>query len=112
MAHFVVVNHLIRAGDGSTPMRIASALQVPKTSLTHTLAGLEKHGLIEMRANPEDGRSKLVWVTAKGRAMRETAISDMAPDIAHLAQTIGPDKIAQLLPVLAEIRAALDAARD
>ena len=112
MAHFVVVNHLIRVGDGNTPLRIANALQVPKTSLTHTLAGLEKRGMIEMRANPDDGRSKQVWVTEAGRAMREQAMNDLAPDMFSLEEAFCKDRIVELMPKLAEIRAFLDAARD
>ena len=42
--HFAVLNHLARVGDGATPQRMARAFQVPKTSLTHTLKGLEARG--------------------------------------------------------------------
>ena len=57
LPHFTVINHLIRVKDGQTPLQLARAFQVPKTSMTHTLAGLEKRGLVEMRTNPEDARS-------------------------------------------------------
>ncbi|MEM9975891.1 MAG: helix-turn-helix domain-containing protein, partial [Pseudomonadota bacterium] len=49
LPHFSVLNHLIRVRDGPTPLALARAFQVPKTSMTHTLAGLERGGLIEMR---------------------------------------------------------------
>ncbi|MEL6433580.1 MAG: MarR family transcriptional regulator, partial [Pseudomonadota bacterium] len=39
--HFSVLNHLIRVKDGQTPLAMARAFKVPKTTLTHTLAGLE-----------------------------------------------------------------------
>lgn len=112
MAHFSVISHLVRRGDGQTPMKIADAFQTPKTSLTHTLAGLEARGLIEMRANPEDGRSKQVWVTSAGRALMEQAMTGMSPDIDDLAQAFAPAEMAGLLPDLSRIRAILDAARD
>ncbi len=54
--HFTVLNHLIRVQDGQTPLVLARAFQVPKTSMTHTLGGLESRGLIALKANPEDGR--------------------------------------------------------
>jgi len=54
--HFTALNHLVRLGDGKTPMDLARAFQVPKTSMSHTLAGLEKRGLIRMEPNPDDGR--------------------------------------------------------
>lgn len=32
MAQFTVLNHLVRMGDGRTPLAIAQAFQVPKNS--------------------------------------------------------------------------------
>jgi DNA-binding MarR family transcriptional regulator len=112
LPHFSVLNHLVRLGDGRTPLQIAKAFQVPKTSMTNTLAGLEARGLVEMRPNPKDARSKCVWLTAAGRAFREEAIRLMAPDMAELARKFPPQVIADMVPRLAEIRAALDSARD
>ncbi|MEO1240049.1 MAG: MarR family transcriptional regulator [Pseudomonadota bacterium] len=109
--HFAVVNHLIRVKDGRTPMEMARAFQVPKTSMTHTLAGLEKHGFVEMRPNPDDGRSKRVWLTPAGRAFREKAIADLGPVFADLAQGLDPEKIAEILPVLEDIRVFIDTYR-
>ncbi len=112
ISHFSVLNHLIRVSDGRTPLEIAQAFQVAKTTMTHTLSGLEKHGLVEMRPNPDDGRSKRVWLTAEGRAFRDNAIVAMAPDMAELAEAFSPGDIAALLPRLTEIRQFMDAARD
>ena len=53
LPHFSVVNHLTRVRDGQTPLALAKAFQVPKTTMTHTLAGLLKHGFVDMRPNPE-----------------------------------------------------------
>ncbi|MFM7336534.1 MAG: MarR family winged helix-turn-helix transcriptional regulator, partial [Tabrizicola sp.] len=70
LPQFVVLNHLVRVKDGQTPLALARAFQVPKTSMTHSLAVLERHGLIEMRPNARDGRSKCVFLTEAGRAFR------------------------------------------
>ena len=51
LPHFSVLNHLIRVGDGKTPLNLSHAFQVPKASMTHTLAGLAKAGYIEMIEN-------------------------------------------------------------
>lgn len=112
VSHFAVLNHLIRVEDGRTPLQLARAFQVPKTTMTHTLSVLEKHGLIARRPNPGDGRSKCVWLTTRGRAFRDDAIAALAPDIAVFADSCPPDRIADLVPRLSEIRAILDAARD
>ena len=112
VSHFSVLNHLIRVRDGQTPLQIANAFQVPKTTMTHTLAVLEKHGLVEMRPNPQDGRSKCVWLTQAGRAFREDAIAGMGPDMADLATHFSPDYVGEIVPKLSEIRKFLDARRD
>jgi len=106
--HFTVLNHLTRVGDGSTPMAMARAFQVPKTSMTHTLAGLEKAGLVEMRPNPEDGRSKQVWLTGAGRALRARIIAELAGEYSDLGQALAPERLAAVLPVLTELRVYLD----
>ncbi len=111
-SHFGVVNHLIRVADGQTPLVLTNAFQVPKTTMTHTLAGLEKHGLVEMRPNPDDKRSKKVWLTPKGRSFRDETIKRMVPLFQELAQDIPPDMIAALLPLLQEVRTSIDALRD
>jgi DNA-binding MarR family transcriptional regulator len=110
--HFTVLNHLIRVGDGTTPLAMARAFQVPKTSLTHTLQGLERRGFIEMRPNPEDGRSKTVWITPAGRRLREGVIAGLGPELAELMTRIGADRLMSVHPVLTELRKVMDAARD
>jgi DNA-binding MarR family transcriptional regulator len=112
MSQFTVLNHLIRVKDGRTPLELARAFQVPKTSMTHSLAVLDRHGLIEMRPNARDGRSKRVWITESGRAFRQAAIASMTPDMTALAAAFPVERIAAVLPSLAELRQILDARRD
>ncbi len=112
LPHFSVINHLIRVKDGQTPLALAKAFQVPKTTMTHTLGGLAEQGLVEMRPNPKDGRSKTVWLTESGRIFREDAIKSIDPDMVALKAAIPANKIAEILPLLAEVRAFMDAYRD
>ncbi len=110
--HFAVLNHLIRIGDGQTPLEMARALQVPKTSFSNTLAGLEKRGLIEARPNQKDRRSKTIWVTAHGRRTREETVSALDPVFRDLMQRAAPGTFHSLLPQLRELREKMDAKRD
>ena len=111
-SHFTVLNHLIRVGDGATPHKLARAFHIPKTTMTHTLAGLDKRGLIEMRPNPKDARSKEVWLTEPGRLLREETIAKLGPAFLPLLEVVSPDRMAQVLPILQEVRKFLDAERD
>jgi DNA-binding MarR family transcriptional regulator len=112
VSQFTVLNHLIRVKDGRTPLELARAFQVPKTSMTHSLAVLERHGLVEVRPNPKDGRSKRVWITEAGRAFRGEAIASLMPDMAALSAAFPVERVKDALPVLSDLRAVMDAMRD
>ena len=108
ISHFSVLNHLIRVKDGQTPLVMARAFQVPKTTMTHTLAVLERHQLIDIRPNPDDRRSKCVFITASGREFRDQAIADIAPDLEAVRDRFPEDKVSKIVPLLADIRQFLD----
>ena len=110
--HFSVLNHLVRLGDGRTPLSIANAFQVPKASMTNTLQGLEKRCFIVTQPNPNDGRGKLVYLTHQGRAFRDEAIQLVAPHIANLSGSLNVEKLLDILPVLENLREVLDRYRD
>ena len=112
LAHFSVLNHLVRLGNGQTPLQIAKAFQLPKTTMTHTLSVLEKRDLIVMRPNPDDGRSKVVILTDLGREFRDEAIVLSTPYFANFAERFPPEQLDKVLPLLAEMRGFLDKERD
>jgi DNA-binding MarR family transcriptional regulator len=112
LPHFAVLNHLVRVKDGQPPLALARAFQVPKTTMTHTLLALERAALVEVRPNPRDGRSKLVWITGRGQDFREAAISAIKPDLARIAASVPVDRVSAVLPALEEVRRFLDADRD
>lgn len=112
VAHFGVLNHLIRLGDERTPLQLAKSFQVPKTTMTHTLTGLEKAQLIEFISNPNDGRSKLVLLTEKGHEFHKEALAQLTPDIATMANFFDCSKISEAMPILMEMRQYLDQERE
>jgi DNA-binding MarR family transcriptional regulator len=109
--HFSVLNHLIRVQDGRTPLELARAFQVPKTTVSHWLVGLEARGFVSLKPNPEDRRSKQVWLTEDGRAFRDKAIAAIGPDLALLKDVVDPDEVADLVARLERLRIWLDANR-
>jgi DNA-binding MarR family transcriptional regulator len=112
VAQFSVLNHLVRVRDGRTPLDLARAFQVPKTSMTHSLAVLERHGLIRLAPNPADGRSKCAFITAEGRTFRQAALEAIAPDLRALAARFPAARLAGVLPTLTELRRIMDTLRD
>lgn len=112
VSQFSVVNHLIRTGDGSSPVQIANAMQVTKATMTHTLGILESLNFIRHEPNPNDKRSKLVFVTKKGREFQAKAITAIAPALGALIQLCDMEALANILPELRELRKILDDNRD
>jgi DNA-binding MarR family transcriptional regulator len=112
LPQFTVLDHLVRVRDGQTPLALARAFQVPKTSMTHSLAVLVRHGLVEMRPNERDGRSKCVFITRAGRDFRQAAIDSLLPDMATIAARYPVERLSGVLPVLTALRQEMDRMRD
>ncbi|MGP1394335.1 MAG: MarR family winged helix-turn-helix transcriptional regulator [Inquilinaceae bacterium] len=108
VSHFSVLNHLIRLGDGKTPLSLARAFQVTKGTMTHTLATLSKRNLIRLAPHETDGRSKVVFLTEEGRLFHRQAIENLGPAIMALDDKIDWEKVVELLPELRRIRSVLD----
>lgn len=63
----------VSARDGVPVTAIVRLLGVPKSTVTSVLQRLEGAGLIRRGENPEDGRSALLFATAKGRRIGAAA---------------------------------------
>ena len=60
--------------DGLAQKDIALALGSTPATVTIMLRRMEKTGLVERRPNPDDRRSSLVFLTERGRAIREEVV--------------------------------------
>lgn len=61
----------LSAEKGTPSTSLGPKMGIEATSVSRTLKSMEKRGLIERRANPEDGRSVLIFLTPYGKEMRE-----------------------------------------
>jgi DNA-binding MarR family transcriptional regulator len=107
-SHFAIINHLVRLGDGKTPVRIASAMQVTKATMSHSLDVLEDRGFIHIARSDSDQRSKLVWLTPQGRTFRESAVEAVSAEVGRLFSDADHAAMASALPVLRAVRKVLD----
>lgn len=112
-AQFTVLNHFVRLGHHErSPADLASAFQVTRPTMTSTLARMERAGLVAIRADPHDGRAKLVSVTDKGRKMRETCIVAGAMFVPILNDLMSKAELEAILPPLTRLRVVLDEMRN
>ena len=108
VSHFGVISHLKRMDDGCTPLQIANAMQVTKATMTHTISVLEKRGLIEIKSNPKDGRSKQVFLTQSGDAFYDKAIVALAAAYQPILTQCDIPALIATLPALTALRKVLD----
>jgi DNA-binding MarR family transcriptional regulator len=111
LPQFAVLNHLVRLGDEQSPVELARAMQVTKATMSSTLGRLERKGFVSGNPDPDDGRSRRIAITAKGRKVRDRAITAVASHIADMEKEIGIAAIENGLPLLRKIRTLLDRQR-
>ena len=109
---FGLLGHLSRRPEGETPLQLARAFQVPKTTMTHMLSGLESAGLVQIAPNEADKRSKIVRMTPQGGQFLGQRMQEIGQSLGPIMAGLGMEPFQTALPQLERIREALDAERD
>ena len=108
LSHFSVLNHLARLNEERTPAQLARAFHVTRGAMTNTLTKLEWAGHVHIRPDWDDARQKFVAISPAGRAARDAAVAAVIPMIADVVQSLGPEKVRAVLPILREMRVKLE----
>ena len=108
LSHFSVLQHLARVGDERTPAQLARVFHVTRGAMTNTLSKLEWAGYVHIRPDWEDARRKFVAISPAGIKARDAALAAIEPVLANAIRSIGSDQVKAVLPVLREIRTALE----
>lgn len=61
--------------DGLTQKQLLERIDVEQATMANTLSRMERDGLIERKPHPKDRRAQLVFLTSKGRDIKDGAIS-------------------------------------
>lgn len=83
-------------GDGTTAAALGRRLGVSKQAAGKTVEGLERDGYVERVPDPEDARSKLIRLTARGVEVQQLAFRIMGAQRAHWAERLGEEQVAAL----------------
>ena len=108
LSHFVVLNHLAHTATEKTPAQLAKSFHLTRGAMTNTLNKLEWAGYVHIRPDWEDARRKFVAISPAGIKARDAALAAIEPVLANAIRTIGSDQVKAVLPVLREIRTALE----
>lgn len=95
--------------EGTTVTRLAELARVRKQTMAEAVEQLERMGYVERRPNPRDRRSRLVFLTERGAAVKPVTHATAARVEERWAQLTSPEELealrASLLHLLAELRA-------
>ncbi|MEM6341279.1 MAG: MarR family transcriptional regulator [Pseudomonadota bacterium] len=104
ISHFSVLNHLSWHEGERTPAQLAEIFNVTRGAMTNTLNKLEWAGHIHVRPDWEDARRKMVAISPAGNKAREQAISAIAPMIGQIVDSLGEERVREVVPLLREMR--------
>src|SRR4051812_17378496 len=79
-----------------TPSELATHERIQRPTATRVIARLEEAGLVERAADPTDGRSSLVSMSAEGRALLEQLRANKDAYLARRLDALDPDELAAL----------------
>ncbi len=100
---------LARAGGGATQRSLGRSLNVDRTSMVALVDDLEKRGLVERRASPEDRRCHRIGLSAEGeRVLRRAERASAEAEDEFLAPLARAERV-QLRRLLVKLVVRLEA---
>ena len=99
---------VLSARPAATMSQLADFTTIERTTLTRTLDQMVRGKLVERRANPRDGRSVRLHLTAKGARIFGRVLPLVIEENENSTHGIGPCNLAQFRTTLDRIVANLD----
>jgi DNA-binding MarR family transcriptional regulator len=91
------------------PMKeLAARLRVEPSTATRAVQRLEKEGLVERFASPEDGRVVLVRITDEGRRRHDAVAARRSIAMMHILSEFDPQERAQLAELMDRLIESID----
>ena len=84
--------HLVRHNPGITQTKVRETLKMDKGAAARRAASLEAKGYLEKRPNPEDGRSQLLFATAKADDLKNSKAQIESIFYEWLTEELSPEE--------------------
>lgn len=98
--------------DGLTQRELAKRLAVEQATMANTLARMQRDGLVDRRAHPDDGRSQQVWLTQQASGLRVEAVKAAAKASDRVTASLPAAERELFLSMLSRVAAGLRDAGD
>ncbi|MFT3830561.1 MAG: MarR family winged helix-turn-helix transcriptional regulator [Opitutaceae bacterium] len=104
-AHSAVLRHILP--EGSRPTELAAAAGLTKQSMAYLVEHLTTAGVVRTVPDPEDGRARLVQLTARGRKLMDALVAASAEAEQEVVAVLGREAVDTLRTQLTALGAAL-----
>lgn len=105
-AQFMTLLELWRE-DGVTQRDLVERLDVEQATMANTLSRMERDGLIERRPDEKDRRARRIHLTARARALEETAIEQATAQNDVALAGLDPEERAVFLDLMRRVIAQM-----
>jgi DNA-binding MarR family transcriptional regulator len=106
-AHFELLRHFIRHGDGQTPAELANILLMTKGAVTNVLQKMTAQGFVCVLADVSDGRKKRVKITRAGVEAANCVFRNMKAKTEALRSGFTDNEFRDAVPFLKALRTFL-----
>ena len=96
------------AEDGTRLTELADRAQVTKQTASLLVAALEREGLVERVPDPDDGRARLIRLSARGREASQRAMEVVIGVEREWAEHLGPELTDRMREGLVRLREVTD----
>lgn len=97
--------------DGLTQAELIERLDVEQATMANTLKRMQRDGLIERRAHPQDRRAQQNWLTKRARDLRQAATAAASAQNEAALGALNDDERKTFLALAARIVDAMRAKR-
>ncbi len=98
---------VVAAAEGHSQQAIGERLRIPPSRMVAFVDALEARGLIERRHNPNDRRTRELYLTDEGRALLGRAFSEAVAHERSICADLSEQEREQLLDLLARVARSL-----
>lgn len=113
LPQFILLNHFSHRPEMErTVTTVARALQQPQPGITKTVQKMVARGWLKEQASAEDGRSKVLRLTAPGQAKHRAALAALMPGLSQAFAGWPEEDKQRLFELLDRLKVWFDASRD
>jgi DNA-binding MarR family transcriptional regulator len=110
VARYQILTLLWASSAAVSHKDIVSALGVTRATISGLMAGLDRDGLVQSVADPNDRRSQLASLTAEGRVVAEKAVADNEKRFRAALTSLTLEEMSATMSLLQRVRQSFAAA--